>query len=192
MENEFASMDAIREAAEREKAVVAAEVSPAMPPIAFQPSREIAPPAENGKDKATELIDSAFQQAVINRVATDEGVQQELLDSAGTVIGNKLNAIKARADQEDKETHFNNKKGACECFGYNETTTEKWAVNLMNIWHNIMTAIWIGIGFFTFAPVTFVAKKIVVIFKKSWLAVLIAILSYLAVVLIPLLVGLLA
>lgn len=139
-------------------------------------------------DTAQELVEQAFNQAVVHQVKTDESVQQELLDSANKVVHNKMNAVKARADQEDKETHFNNKKGACECFGYNETTTEKWAVNVMNFWHNIMTAIWLFVGFFTFAPVTFVAKKIVVIFKKSWLAILIAIIIYLAVLATPFLV----
>ena len=145
----------------------------------------------SANDKASQLVESAFGQAIVARVSENQDIQEELLNSADTVVRNKLNAIKSRADAEDKETHFNNKKGACECFGYNETTTEKWAVNTMNVWHNIMTAIWLFIGFFTFAPVTFIAKKIAVIFKKAWLAVLLAVLIYLAVILVPLLTGLL-
>lgn len=154
--------------------------------IQFKPE-----PQKQEKDKATQLVESAFNQAIINRVAENEDVQNELLESADKVIDNKLNAIKSRAEQEDKETHFNNKKGACDCFGYDEPTTEKWAVNTMNIWHNVMTAIWLFIGFFTFAPITFIAKKIGVIFKKAWIAVVLAIVIYLAVILIPLLTGLL-
>ena len=139
-------------------------------------------------NNSKEIVDIAFQSALVHKAKNDENVQKELLESADTVIHNQLNAIKARADQEDKETHFNNKKGACECFGYNEATTEKWAVNVMSLWHNIMTAIWLFIGFFTFAPITFVAKKITVIFKKSWVAVSLAIVIYLIVVVgIPLL-----
>lgn len=154
--------------------------------IQFKPE-----PQKQEKDKATQLVESAFNQAIINRVSENEDVQNELLESADKVIDNKLNAIKSRAEQEDKETHFNNKKGACDCFGYDEPTTEKWAVNTMNIWHNVMTAIWLFIGFFTFAPITFIAKKIGVIFKKAWVAVVLAIVIYLAVILIPLLTGLL-
>lgn len=145
----------------------------------------------SANDKASQLVESAFGQAIVARVNENQDIQEELLNSADTVVRNKLNAIKSRADAEDKEAHFNNKKGACECFGYNETTTEKWAVNTMNVWHNIMTAIWLFIGFFTFAPVTFIAKKIAVIFKKAWLAVLLAVIIYLAVILVPLLTGLL-
>ena len=155
---------------------------------ALSEKRVESPTVADGKDKATQLVEGAFSEAIINRVQTNQDVQEELLDSADTVIHNKLNAIKARADKEDKETHFNNKKGACECFGYNEATTEKWAVNLMNFWHNIMTAIWLFIGFFTFAPITFIAKKIKVIFKQAWVAVLLAIIIYVAVIGTPILI----
>ena len=146
---------------------------------------EFEKPQKQAQDTAVELVESAFNQAVVHKVANDESVQQELLDSASKVIHNKMNAVKARADKEDKETHFNNKKGACECFGYNETTTDKWAVNVMSFWHNIMTAIWICIGCFTFAPITFVAKKIKVIFKATWLCIVLALLIYFGVLAIP-------
>ncbi len=166
---------------ERKKAEAAvSEETPAVPAISFEKpvgKREI----QSG-DKTQQLVEEAFNQAVIHRVATDESVQKELLDSAGKVVKNKTDAIKERADLEDKTAYFNNKKGACECFGYNEATTEKWAVKVMNVWHNIMTAIWLLIGFFTFAPITFVAKKITVIFKKSWVAITLAIIIYLIVV----------
>ena len=143
------------------------------------------------KDNATELIEGAFNQAIVHKVKTDENVQNQLLDSADKVIQNKVNAVKERAELEDKEAHFNNKKGACECFGYNEKSTEKWAVNVMSWWHNIMTAIWVLIGSFTFAPVTFVAKKIKVIFKATWLCVVLALIIYLGILAIPFLTGLL-
>jgi hypothetical protein len=146
---------------------------------------------ENSKDKATELVEGAFNQAVVHKVKTDEKVQSQLLDSADKVIQNKVNAVKERAELEDKEAHFNNKKGACECFGYNEKSTEKWAVNIMSWWHNIMTAIWVIIGSVTFAPVTFVAKKIKVIFKATWLCVVLALLIYAGIVAAPFLTGIL-
>lgn len=146
---------------------------------------------EHKKDVASELVESAFNQAVVHTVTNSEDVQKELLDSANQVIHNKVNAVKEKADLEEKEAHFNNKKGACECFGYNEATTEKWAVDFMNFWHNIATAVWIFVGCFTFAPVVFIAKKITVIFKKTWLAIIFALLIYFGVLAIPILTGLL-
>lgn len=178
-----------KELAERraQEVVATGGKTPTVPSIPFANPAE-KPTTQTAQDKAGELVESAFQQAVVHKVATDEAVQTELLDSAGKVIKNKTSAIRERADQEEKEAYFNNRKGACDCFGYNEATTPKWAVNVMNIWHNVMTALWLFIGFFTFAPVTFVAKKITVIFKKTWLAVLVALVLYLAVTVgIPLL-----
>lgn len=149
--------------------------APAVPP---------SPPPMPAPD-ADKLVQEAFGQAVAAQVTNNTAVQQEILGSAERVIKGKVDAIKSRVDQEDKEAHFNNKRNACECFGYNEATTEKWAVNVMNFWHNIMTAIWIVVGFVTFAPITFVAKKITVIFKKSWAAFVVAIVIYLVAVVLP-------
>lgn len=155
--------------------------TPAVPALTFEKPVEKRQ-NQTARDTTTELVENAFNQAVIHRVATDESVQADLLDSAEKVVKNKTNAIRERADLEDKTAYFQNKKGACECFGYNEETTEKWAVKMMNFWHNIMTALWLLIGFFTFAPITFVAKKITVIFKKSWVAITLSIVIYLMVV----------
>ena len=135
--------------------------------------------------KAGDMVEQAFSAAVVATVANNEKVQSDIVEGAEKVIQNKTSAIKAQAELEAKEAYFNNKKGACECFGYNETTTEKWAVNLMALWHNIATAIWIFIGMFTFAPIIFVSKKIRVLVKHAWVAVLLAIVIYLAVVLSP-------
>ncbi len=135
---------------------------------------------------AGEMVEKAFSEAVCVTVRNDEKVQNEIMHGAEKVIHNKTQAIKDRAEIEAKEAHFNNKKSACECFGYNEASTEKWAVSLMGIWHNIITAIWILIGMVTFAPVTFVAKKLGVLIKSAWLAVVVALIIYVAVVFSPL------
>ena len=137
------------------------------------------------KDKATEIVEEALSQAIVHRVVSDDNVQKELYDGANSIIKSKVNAIKAQAEKEDKESQFNNKKGVCDCFGCNEAVTPKWAIAVMSAWNHIMTAIWIVIGFFTFAPVTFVAKKITVIFKKTWVAMLLAILIYFIVLATP-------
>lgn len=178
-----------KEIAERQAQAVAVTSGKTLTAPAIPFANPVGKPAtQAAQDTAGELVENAFQQAVVHKVATDTTVQTELLDSAGKVIKNKTSAIRERADQEEKEAYFNNRRGACDCFGYNEATTPKWAVNVMNIWHNIMTALWLFVGFFTFAPVTFVAKKITVIFKKTWLAVTVALVLYLAVTVgIPLL-----
>lgn len=136
------------------------------------------PPAAPAQPSASDLVEQALDQAVVTTIKNDEKVQSEILDGANQIIHNKTNALKTQAKTEEKAAHFNNKKNACECFGYNETTTEKWAVSLMGIWHSVITALWILIGMVTFAPVTFVFKKLSVMIKTTWLAILIAVAIY--------------
>lgn len=175
--------------------VVQQESVPVVPVINFEKKEDpktlekvqepgTAAPAVN---KAGQMVNAAFDQAVVHEVQTSEELQQELLTGAEQVIKNKVNAIKNEAEREDKAAHFNNKKGACECFGYNEQTTEKWAVNYMNAWHNVFTAIWITLGMVTFAPITFIGKKLKVIFKLTWVAMIVSVLIYAAAVLLPIL-----
>ena len=155
-------------------------------PVIIQVGANQPPPQPVEIPSASDMVEQAFNQAIVATVKNEEKVQKELLESAEKVIHNKTSEIKAKAETEEKAAHFNNKKSACECFGYNEETTEKWAVSAMGIWHNIITAIWIFLGMFTFAPITFVAKKISVIVKRTWLAIVIAILIYAAITTAPL------
>lgn len=178
-------LDELQKEIERRKELQVVNQTPALFEKSFDKAVE---KKQQSANRASQLIEAAFDEAIIHKVKTDENIQENLLVSADKVIQNKTNVLREQADQEDKEAYFKNKKNACECFGYNETTTEKWAVKVMSCWHNIMTAIWLCIGFFTFAPITFVAKKVEVIFKKSWVAVTVSIVIYLIVVVgIPLL-----
>ena len=66
-----------------------------------------------------------------------------------------------------KKANFNNKKDACESYGFNEKTTPIWATKFMSTGYSIMLAIWLFIGSFTFMPVIFIAKKMSVGLKKN-------------------------
>lgn len=154
-------------------------------PINFEKKQLSIAEVQPKKDVAGALIDQALGVAITHKVKSDENIQGRLLNTADKVIDTAMNVAENEADTKDKEANFNNKKGACECWGYNETTTEKKFVNAMAFIHSIFTAIWIGIGAITFAPIVFVAKKIQVIVKKTWIAVFIAVLIYLAIILTP-------
>ena len=168
--------------AETPSAGVAVETQTATAPV-----MQSTPAAVKEVD-ADEVINSAFNSALINKIGQSDELKEDLMSSAERVIKNKVGKIDSDAERESKKAYFNNKKDACECFGYTEETTEKWAVNAMNVWHNIMTAIWIVFGCITFAPITFVARKIKAIFKQTWLAVLLAVIIYLLVVLVPIII----
>lgn len=117
------------------------------------------------------------QKEAVTRVIHDNNTQ--------TVVQRKADVVEKQEKKENKEVSFKNKKSACYCFGYNETNASRWAEVVMNVWYNIMTAIWIIIGCFTFAPITFVAKKITVIFKKTWVSVILSLFIYFTVLSIP-------
>lgn len=146
-------------------------------------------PTKPTKPITSELIEHSLGQAIKHKVITDDKVQERLLNTADKVIDNAMNEAESEAETADKKAYFNNKKSACECWGYDEDTTDKRFVKLMSIIHSIFTTVWIAIGAITFAPVVFVAKKISVIVKKTWIAVVIAILIYLAIILIPTLIA---
>lgn len=137
------------------------------------------------KSIANELIDYSLGEAVKHKITNDDNVKGRLLNTADKVIDNAMNVAESEADTADKKAFFDNKKGACECWGYSESTTNKKFVKVMAFIFDIFTAIWIAIGAVTFAPIVFVAKKIQVIVKKTWVAVIFAILIYLAVILAP-------
>lgn len=141
---------------------------------------------EDSKDK---LVKTMFEQAVIAKVQTDENLQQRVLNTANTFVDTKMKTIEKDVDTEHKEANFNNKKDACESYGFNEKTTPIWATNVMNWGYNVMLAIWLFIGTFTFMPIIFVMKKINVGLKRTWLALIFALMLYLGVTLVPILIG---
>jgi hypothetical protein len=54
-----------------------------------------------------------------------------------------------------------------------------------------MLSIWLFIGSFTFMPIIFIAKKMAVGLKHTWIAVVFALVIYLSVTLVPILVSIL-
>lgn len=137
------------------------------------------------EDKNSALVETMFNQAVMHEVSNNETLKDTVLDTANTYVDTKMKTLKKKVDTEHKEAVYDNNKDACESYGFNEKTTPTWAVNFMRWGHNVMLAIWIFIGSFSFMPVIFVAKKIAVGVKKVWVAVILALVIYLAVTLVP-------
>lgn len=170
---------------EKKNEVMATEFK--FPTNIFEPKEEPKAVSTTGS-----MIEDVFNAAVVETVKNDDNIKGEIVDSAKDAIHNKTKAIKDKMEAEAKEAHFNNNKGACECFGFTETSTEKWAVTMMKMWHRVMTAIWIAIGFVTYAPISFIAQKVGVIIKRTWLAVVVAGLIYLVVATSPIWISLLS
>lgn len=142
------------------------------------------------EDPKNELIENMFQQAVTYEVANNEDLKNKVLDAAKTYTDTKMKTIKTNVDTEHKEANFNNRKDACESYGFNEKTTPIWATKFMAWGYNVILAIWLFIGTFSFMPIIFVAKKLAVGLKKTWIAVVFAIVIYLGIVFVPILIAL--
>lgn len=133
------------------------------------------------------LVDNMFEQAVIHEVVNNQELKDKVLDTAKVYTETKMQTIATDVDTEHKEAVFNNKKDACESYGFNEKRTPIWAIKFMNVGYSIMLAIWLFIGTFTYMPIIFIAKKISVGIKNTWIAGLVAVIIYLGVTLAPLL-----
>lgn len=142
-------------------------------------------------DEKNELIQDMFKDGIRFQVANNKELQDNVLETAETYTKTKMQEIKTNVDTELKEAVFNNKKDACESYGFSEKTTPIWATKLMSIGYSIMLAIWLFIGTFTFMPIIFIAKKMSVGLKKTWIAVVFSIILYLGITFVPILLALL-
>lgn len=139
-------------------------------------------------DHVGEVVEQIFTQAVVHTVATDDAVKENLLNTAKQVVTDKAEAIKSKAETESKAAFFDSHKDACSIFGYDEKTTAKSHVKIMKAWAYFLNTLYIfTIGFFIVSPITFICKKLRVIIKQAWLAVVMAIVIYLGIILVPIL-----
>lgn len=143
-------------------------------------------------DENNELIDGMFKEGIKYQVANNEELQNNVLETAKKYTETKMQVIQTNVDTEHKEAIFNNRKDACESYGFNEKTTPIWATKAMSVGYSIMLAIWLFVGTFTFMPVIFIAKKLSVGLKKTWLAGLFAIILYLLITFVPILIALIS
>lgn len=149
------------------------------------------PKVENGVAAVSDMVGNALSQAVVHQIKNNAELQDQMLNTAENCIKTEMQTVATDVDTKHKKAVFNNAKDACESYGFNEETTPIWAVNFMKVGYSIILAIWLLVGSFTFMPVIFIAKKISVGLKKTWLAVLIALVLYLGVTFVPIIVALL-
>ena len=135
---------------------------------------------------ADSLVDSALSAAVVAQVQNNEGVQKRIVKTADKVINTTLETAEDNAEKESKAAHLQNNQDACDLYGIDEKTVPRWVVDIANLVQNFWYGVWLVIGFFTTAPIVFLAKKIKVIIKRSWVAVTLAVIIYLAIATVPL------
>lgn len=137
------------------------------------------------------LVDRGVDAAIIHKITSDNDVKSRLLDTANDIINNKLDEKQNDSERDKKRAALENNKDACDLYGIDEKTVPIWVVKVAKIVQNFWYVVWIIIGFATTAPVVFLSKKLAVVFKRTWVAVLLAIIMYLAAVLAPLIINIL-
>ena len=135
------------------------------------------------------LLDRGVDAAIIHKITNDDDVKNRLLDTANDIINNKLDEKQNDSERDKKRAALENNKDACDLYGIDEKTVPIWVVKAAKIVQDFWYIVWIIIGFVTTAPVVFLSKKLSVVFKRTWVAVLLAITIYLAVVLTPLIIN---
>lgn len=135
------------------------------------------------------LLDKGVDAAIIHKITSDNDVKSRLLDTANDIINNKLDEKQNDSERDKKRAALENNKDACDLYGIDEKTVPIWVVKAAKIVQDFWYIVWIIIGFATTAPVVFLSKKLSVVFKRTWVAVLLAIIIYLAVVLVPLIIN---
>lgn len=143
---------------------------------------------EEEKDKLS-LVDKGVDAAIVHTIINDDNIQNRMLNTANTIINNKLDEKQHDSERDKKRAALENNKDACDLYGIDEKTVPIWVVKAAKIVQDFWYIVWIIIGFVTTAPVVFLSKKISVVFKRTWVAVLLAIIIYLAVVLAPLIIN---
>ena len=173
MSDELMQLDEIKKQYEQERAQE-------VPVVHFADKPEQAPPPS----VAQATMQAVVGQAVVHQMSNDN-TRQRVLKTADKVIHTEISKIENQAEQGEKEAVFANNKDACDLYGIDEKTVPKWVVQIAKIVQNFWYLVWLLVGSFTTAPVVFLGKKIKVVIKRTWLAMLLAILIYAAVFFAP-------
>ena len=159
-------------------------------PIIFKTTVGAPQGVEQAMDIANKVTGEAFGQAMMHTVQHDPDMQDKLLLTAKQVIRDKTDSISDMASTERTAKFFEKNEDACTYFGYDEKTTNKFHVKAMAAWAFILNTIYIfSVGFLIVAPIAFILKKLSVVIKKTWVAVIVAIVIYALIVSVPILIA---
>lgn len=165
-------------------------ITPAAPIFVPNKSEKTITTIEAADSRANEVVAEVFGQAVVHTVVHDEDIQDKLLNTAHTVVENKAEVLANKAEKESKASFIEKHSDACFYFGYDDTTTSKFHVKMMAFWIFVLNTIYIfTVGFFVVSPISFILRKLKVIIKKTWVAILLALLIYFLILAIPIFVS---
>ena len=158
--------------------------------VAYNTSGDVTE-ASNGMEQFKVLVDTdtkdvikAAQSATaLDLIKNDETVKQRVEDNAKSMITTQLDTESTKIKTENAKSKFDASKNACKVYGV-EDTVPMWQLRMMKFG----SAFWFVIYFFTIgtfviAPISTFAMKLNVVFKKLWVALVVAVTVYLMIVL---------
>lgn len=144
--------------------------------------------------QVTDLVHGAFNQAVVHQMKNNDELRDKILNTAENCVKTEINTLQTESKTKNTAAKFDSAKDACECYGFGnkEKTTPTWAINIMKCGYSAVLFLWIIFDTFTIMPIVFITKKIQVGIKATWLAILLAVVIYLAFTVLPPVVALLS
>jgi len=124
------------------------------------------------------VLNAVTNQTALELIKTDANVALQVETQAKEQIGTHLEIQKIKTIQKKTEATFDTRKNACRVYGV-EDSVPAWQQKLMAIGSGVWFVIYFIIASVTIAPISTFALKLNVIFKKTWIAIVVAVIVYL-------------
>lgn len=132
-------------------------------------------------------IDNAIATAIQQETQValqDADLRDKMQNAAASVIEKKVDTVVKKTVGENNLATSELEEEGLGIFGYQPgKSVRRWQVKWAATFHAVLSAIWMFIAMFTFAPVVFIAKKLHNFVKFTWLGIVLALLIYVLIIL---------
>jgi len=130
-----------------------------------------------------DVVRALQNKATIEVATTDEEVQGRMKDNAAKIIDNHLNVTKNEAEAKNEQSFWKRNKSAVKMYGYSDDDPRpNWQTAMMKFGSNIWFIVYWIVATVTVCPLSVFFDVFKAIFKKGWLAMIVAVIAYLAIV----------
>ena len=138
------------------------------------------------------VLTAVTNKRTIDLIETDAETAQAVDEVAKKNITTHMETQKLKTQKKLDDAVFDSAKNACRVYGV-ESTVPRWQQTLMRVGSSFWFVIYFIIASVSIAPISTFALKLSVIFKKMWVAIVVAVLVYtltmLTIILTPILKG---
>lgn len=139
-------------------------------------------PTRSNSTLAEEMVEQGVTSAIKATIVNDQEIQQDIMDHSNKFIKTKLFQKKVESEAEFNKSFSKANKDVCKNYGYDYETTEPWKVRFMKAGSAFWFVIYFIFASITICPINIFFKGISSFIKSSWLVLVLAILSYLLIV----------